>query len=104
MDFTRTHPRFEIDAPALLSFIGLEDQRLEAKVHDVSLGGVKLSSAVPVALGEIVRVEIAEDVLVGVVRNSEGGDSENIVGIELLHWISKSKLDELLLEWAPVLF
>ena len=60
---------------------------------------------VSVALGETLRVEISDEVFVGVVRNIEVlSDSESLVGLELIHGIELSKLQDLMDEWTVAAF
>ena len=105
MDYQRKHPRFEVDTPAAISILGGEEGSIEGRVGDVSEGGFKLILPVPVAIGETLRVEISEDVFVGVVRQSEEYSAvETAAGLELLHWIERDKLKALIDEWTVKAF
>ena len=105
MDYQRKHPRFPLDTPASISMLGSEGGAIAARVADVSEAGLRLICPVPVAIGETLRVEIANEVLVGIVRNNEpvnGG--EFLAGLELIHWIERNKLEGLLEEWTVQAF
>ena len=101
MDYQRRHPRFPVDTPAAITILGGTEATISARVADVSEGGLRLISPVPVALGETLRVEIADEVLVGIARNSEGiNGTETLTGLELLHSVERGKLQGLRDEWT----
>ena len=101
MDYQRKHPRFPINTPAEITILGGDEGTMTARTADVSEGGLRLAIPVPVSIGETLRVEISDEVFVGVVRNSApAGEIENIVGLELIHGIERDKLKDLLDEWT----
>jgi hypothetical protein len=101
VDYQRKHPRFPIDTPASVSILGGDEGAIATRVADVSEAGLRLISPVTVAIGETLRVEIAEEVFVGIVRNSEDiNGTETLVGLELIHCIELGKLQGLLDEWT----
>jgi len=105
VDYQRKHPRFPVDTPAAITILGGTEATISARVADVSEGGLMLISPVPVTLGETLRVEIADEVLVGIVRNSEGiNGTETLTGLELLHSVERGKLQGLLDEWTVKAF
>ena len=85
--------------------MGSDEGSISARTADLSEGGLRLAMVANVALGETVRVEISDEVFVGVVRNIEVlSDSESLVGLELIHGIERSKLQDLLDEWTVAAF
>ncbi len=105
VDYQRKHPRFDVDTPAAISILGDEDGSIAGRVADVSEAGLRLILPIHVAIGETLRVEISNEVFVGVVRQSEeSGDGEVAAGMELLHSIDRGKLQELLDEWTVQAF
>ena len=105
MDYQRKHARFPLDTPAAITILGGEEGSIAARTADVSEGGLRLMVLVPVSIGETLRVEIADEVFVGVVRNSEAvSDAETIVGVELIHGIEREQLQGLIDEWTVAAF
>ena len=105
MDYQRKHPRFPLDTPAEITILGGDEGAVSARTADVSESGLRLNVPVTVAIGETLRVEISDEVFVGVVRNIEElSDSEAIVGLELIHGIERDKLQNLLDEWTVAAF
>ena len=105
MEYQRKHPRFPLDTPAEVTILGSDQGSIAARVADVSEAGMRLMIPSEVAIGETLRVEIAGEVFVGVVRNSaEGVNDETLAGLELIHWIERSKLQDLLDEFAVEAF
>ncbi len=105
MDYQRKHPRFPFNTPAEITILGGDEGSVAARTADLSESGLRLSIPVPVTLGETLRVEISDEVFVGVVRNVEAlSDSESLVGLELIHGIERSKLQDLLDEWTVEAF
>ena len=105
VDYQRKHPRFPLDTPVGITILGGDEGTIAARTADVSESGLRLNVPVPVAIGETLRVEISDEVFVGVVRNSESfSDAESIVGLELIHGIGRDKLQELLDEWTVSAF
>jgi hypothetical protein len=101
VDYQRKHPRFPIDTPAIITVLGAEQGAIAARIADLSEGGLRLAVPLPVAVGETLRVEIGDEVFVGVVRNTEElGKCERLVGLELIHGIERDKLQDLLDEFA----
>ena len=104
MDYQRKHPRFALDTPAEIIILGGNEGPIRGRVADVSESGLKLAIPFPVAIGETLRVEISDEVFVGVVRNSERGKGRNktetVAGLELVHGIQRGKLQDLLDEWS----
>jgi hypothetical protein len=84
-----------------MSILGGEDEPIPARVANISEAGLKLISSVPVQLGETLRVEIDDNVLIGIVRYSETvNESEVLAGVELINWIDRGRLKGLLDEWT----
>lgn len=105
VDYQRKHARFPIDTPASVTILGGDEGSITARVADVSEAGLRLFSPVPVAIGETLRVEIDDEVFVGIVRNSEIiSDTEVLAGLELVHSIGRVKLHDLLEEWTVQAF
>ena len=100
VSYQRRYHRYAIDTPASVSILGLEEHSIAAQVGDISEGGLKLITDVPLTLGETLRVEIETEVLVGVVRNIEAFNRRYSAGIELLNSIGRDALQSLLDEWA----
>lgn len=98
--FERKHPRYAVDTPASVSVLGLEEQPIQARVGDISEGGIKLITRLPLTAGETLRIEIETEVLVGVVRNSESAGGKHTAGVELMNWIERDALQSLLDEWT----
>ena len=88
-----------------LPFWAERDGTIAARTADVSETGLRLTVPVAVSVGETLRVEISDEVFVGVVRNIEElSDSESLVGLELVHGIERNKLQDLLDEWTVEAF
>ena len=105
MDYQRKHPRFDVDTPAAVTILGAEDGPIAARVGDFSQSGLKLRLPVPITSGETLRIEIGEEVFVGVIRHIDPfGDAETEVGVELIHWIERDQLQHLLDEWTVKAF
>lgn len=105
MDYQRKHPRFAFDTLAEITVLGGDHGAVSARTADLSENGLRLNVPVSVALGETLRVEISDEVFVGVVRNIEVlSDSESLVGLELIHGIELSKLQDLMDEWTVAAF
>ncbi|HEY3743045.1 MAG TPA: PilZ domain-containing protein [Bryobacteraceae bacterium] len=103
MDYPRKHPRFAIDTPAAVTLLGGDGASTKARVADLSESGLKIKLPKPVAVGETLRVEIAGDVFVGVVRNCDckkGKSGGCLAGLELIHWIERARLQNLLDEFS----
>lgn len=104
MDYQRKHPRFDIDTPAAVTFVGGDGKSIDARVADLSESGLKIKLPNAVPIGETLRVEIAGDVFVGVVRNCDCPKRKKsagcLAGVELIHWIERKKLQNLLAEFS----
>ena len=105
MDYQRKHARFPLDTPAEITILGGGEGAIAGRTADISESGLRLNLPIGVTLGETVRVEISDEVFVGVVRNIEAlSDSESVVGLELIHGIERDKLQDLLDEWMVEAF
>ena len=105
MDYQRKHARFPLDTPVEITILGADEGTITARIADVSERGLRLNVRLAVAVGETLRVEISDEVFVGVVCNVEAlSDGESLVGLELIHGIERVKLQELLDEWAVEVF
>lgn len=105
MDYQRKNARFPLDTPAEILILGGDEGPIAGRTADVSEGGLRLNLPLPVTIGETLRVEISDEVFVGVVRNVEAlSDSESMVGLELIHGIERDKLQDLLDEWTVAAF
>ena len=105
MDYQRKYARFPLDTPAEITILGGDEGTITASTADVSEGGLRLNLPLTVTIGETLRVEISDEVFVGVVRNVEAlSDSESVVGLELIHGIGRDKLQDLLDEWMVEAF
>ena len=94
-----------MDTPAAVTVLGGDEGSISARVADVSEAGLRLVVPYPVAIGETLRVEISDEVFVGVVRNSEETiNDETVAGLELVHAIARGKLQDLLDEFAVEAF
>ena len=105
MDYQRKHARFPLNTPAEITILGGDEGTITARTADVSERGLRLFVPLAIAVGETLRVEISDEVFVGVVRNIEAlSDGESLVGLELIHGIERDKLQELLDEWTVEAF
>ena len=105
MDYQRKHPRFPLDTPAEITILGGDEGAIAARTADFSEAGLRLTLSVPVSIGETLRVEISDEVFVGVVRNVEAlSESESLVGLELIHGVGRDKLQDLIDEWTVAAF
>ena len=89
----------------MITVLGGDEGPIAATTADVSENGLRLNVAIQVSIGETLRVEISDEVFVGIVRNCDViTDSETVVGLELIHGIERGKLQELLDEWTVAAF
>ena len=58
MEDLRRHKRFEVDTPAIITFMGSEDPQVDSRVAEISEGGLTLLVPAELTPGEMVRVEI----------------------------------------------
>ncbi|HUA84268.1 MAG TPA: PilZ domain-containing protein [Bryobacteraceae bacterium] len=96
----RKFPRFEVDAPLQISVVG-DFVTHAGRIADVSKRGLRFTSDVSFPVGEVLRFDLADHLLVGAVRYSVRDQNGFTAGIELLNAISKPEFDSLIEELRP---
>jgi hypothetical protein len=93
----RLLPRFEVDAPLRVSILGQETEYC-GRIANVSQSGLRLLSRFDFPIGEVLRIEIKDHILVGTVRYSLRHEELYRTGVEVENVISRPEFDGLLQE------
>lgn len=96
----RKLPRIDVDAPLQVCILG-EDKTHSGRVANVSQGGLRFTSKASFSVGEVLRFDLADHILVGTVRYCVKDKKLFATGIELLNAINKPEFDALLQELKP---
>ena len=84
-----------MDAPLSVCILG-QDTGYRGKIVNVSQGGMRFVCDVAFPVGEVLRFDLADQILVGTVRYCSPQDYRFATGIELQNVISKPEFEALL--------
>ena len=97
----RKHPRFTVSTPVVVTFTDGVTRTFTGTISDISESGLRLEAPMAIPIGVAVQVDVEEAVYFGEVRNSGLELGKWVVGIELLQWIDKHWLEQLLRRLGP---
>ena len=90
----RIEPRVSFAGPCVLSRLGDNDPPQTGTIRDASEHGASVSVKAPVPEGDIVSLEVGDDVFVATVARCQPESDGHSIGLELLSGTVKPKLRE----------
>jgi hypothetical protein len=82
MNFRR-EPRFEVNESVWVTLFGEPDIRVQATVRNVSVRGIGLEVATPVAVGSALKFEVDDSLILGEVIYCRADETGFYLGVEL---------------------
>jgi len=90
----RTEPRVTFAGPCVLSRLSENDPPQIGTISNASEHGARVSVQAPVPPGDIVSLEVGDDVFVATVANCQPDTSGHALGLELISGTVKPRLRE----------
>ncbi len=90
----RTEPRVAFAGPCLLSSLSDNEPPQSGTVCNASEHGASISVKMPVPEGDIVSLEVGDDLFVATVSHCEAESDGHSIGLELISGILKARLRE----------
>jgi len=90
----RTEPRVTFNGPCLLSRIGEREPPQDGIISNASEHGARVAVKSAVPEGEIVSLEVGDDLFVATVAHCQPDNDGHSVGLELISGTVKPKLRE----------
>ena len=81
----RAEPRFPVDKPIKVTFLGQPDRQVDAAITDVSGLGMRLFLAEAAPLDAAIRIDLDDALLLGEVCHCAPHEGGFAVGIQLCH-------------------
>ena len=79
----RRKPRFETNLPVQVTILGDREIRQPARVKNLAQGGFGLETAGSVPVGTLLKIELQNSVLLGMVKHCRVHGDQCVVGVEL---------------------
>jgi hypothetical protein len=90
----RTEPRVTFAGPCTLSRLSDSEPPQTGTISNASEHGARVSVKSPVPQGDIVSLEVGDDLFVATVAHCEAGSDGHSIGLELISGTVKPKLRE----------
>jgi PilZ domain len=90
----RTEPRVSFAGPCVLSRLGEDDPPQAGTICNASEHGASVSVKAPVPQGDIVSLEVGDDLFVATVAHCKAESDGHSIGLELISGTVKPKLRE----------
>ncbi len=84
----RQSQRHELSHSAVVTMLGETTQVLQGEIRNVSKGGTQLYLAQPLGIGSLLRVDYANNLLLGEVMYCQRADTGWIAGLRIEHTLS----------------
>ncbi|HTP86002.1 MAG TPA: PilZ domain-containing protein [Bryobacteraceae bacterium] len=88
----RAEPRVEFAGPCLLSRLSDNDPPQPGTISNASEHGASVSVKAALPLGDLVSLEVGDDLFVATVAHCEAGSDGHSIGLELLSGTARPKL------------
>ena len=94
----RTDHRFNFDQPVSVTLLERDTPPHSGRFVDISQHGMRIVLNSHIDVGEVVKLEIGDHLMVGEVRHCEPQEHEFAAGLSILTWVERSELARLMEE------
>jgi PilZ domain len=92
----RSQPRIEANATVLVTPIGSEHLQLSGTLENISDSGLMVALEAPIPVGESVRIDSGDSLMISEVCHCEQRGQRHMVGFIVGEWTNKGTLKTLL--------
>jgi PilZ domain-containing protein len=101
--YVRADPRYETASAVLVTNLTQVTEQVQGWLLDVSITGMRIDAALPFGIGDAVRVDLQNFMILGEVIHVTSVSETVEVGLKLIHSLDCAQLDDLLKsQWAEL--